>query len=319
MELRAVNADSTMPLTGDVRELVRAEMERGGMSQAQVAREAGINSARLSQWLADKYQGDNATVDAAMRTWLKARSERASGDARLPGAPGWIPTATAKRVQAALFYAQMAGDIAVTYGGAGVGKTCTAMQYQRENPNVWIATMTPATSSLATCLERIALSVGIREVPQGALRIESAITSRIQGTGGLLIVDEAQHLSKAALEGVRSIHDLTQVGLALLGNESVYAQLTGGSRQAHFAQLFSRIGRRLRLNTPDKEDVEALLDAWSVPGDARESCRQVARQNGALRGLTKMLRVASMMAAGEGHALSNEHVRAAWCDLGGKA
>ncbi len=319
MGLQAVNDDSTRLLHDDVRELVRAEMERGGMSQAQVAREAGINSARLSQWLAEKYQGDNGAVDVAMRTWLKARFERSSGVARLPEAPGWIPTATAKRIQAALFYAQMAGDIAVTYGGAGVGKTCTAMQYQRENPNVWIATMTPATSSLATCLERIALSVGIREVPQGALRIETAITSRIYGTGGLLVVDEAQHLSKAALEGVRSLHDLTQVGLAFLGNESVYAQLTGGSRQAHFAQLFSRVGRRLRLNTPEKEDVEALLDVWNVPGDARENCRQVARQHGALRGLTKMLRVASMMAAGESHLLSSEHIKAAWCDLGGRA
>lgn len=303
----------------NVAEAVRSEMQRHGLSQALVSRESGVSAPRLSQWLAGTYRGDNAGVEAAMRRWLQSRTEKAASKADMPQAPDWIATSTAKKVHRALFYAQSTADVSVIYGGAGVGKTCTAIKYQADNPSVWIATMTPATASLATCLERIALAVGIREVPQGALRIESAIVDKIRGTGGLLIVDEAQHLSRPALEGVRSLHDASQIGIALIGNESVYAQLTGGARQAHFAQLFSRIGRRLRLNGPEEADVDAILDAWRVPMEAKKLCVMVAKQNGALRGLTKTLRWAWMMAKGEERPLCSSHVKVAWQDLGGKA
>src|ERR1035437_1267786 len=53
------------------------------------------------------------------------------------------------------------------------------------------------------------------------------------GTGGLLVIDEAQHLSVAALDQIRSIHDATDLGIALVGNQQVYARLTGGNRAAY--------------------------------------------------------------------------------------
>jgi DNA transposition AAA+ family ATPase len=299
------------------RELVKAEIERTGMTQGQAAKEAGVTPARLSQWLSDKYKGDNETLEAEMRRWLKQRTERATGAARLPEAPEWVDTATGKRVLAALSYAQVASDISVIYGGAGLGKTCAARNYQRTHPNVWIATMTPSTASVATCFERIVFAVGLRDSFNGAARNEAAIISRIMGTAGLLVIDEAQHLSTNALEGIRSLHDATDVGLVLMGNESVYAQMTGGARQAHFAQLFSRIGRKVRLNTPQSDDVSALLSAWNVGSNARNVCLKIAKQPGALRGLTKTLRLAAMMAASEAVSMEAEHIKAAWHELGG--
>ena len=312
--------DQTVKTEQDnISERIRQEMQQYGLSQALVSRESGVSAARLSQWLAGAYRGDNESVESSLRCWLQSRRERASSLSDIPHAPAWIVTPTAKKVHTALFYAQSTADVSVIYGGAGVGKTCTALKYQSDNPNVWIATMTPATASLAASFERVAVAVGIREVPTVALRIESAIVEKVRGTGGLLIVDEAQHLSRPALEGIRSLHDATQMGIALLGNESVYAQLTGGARQAHFAQLFSRIGRRLRLNGPEDGDVDALLDAWKVPGEAKKLCAMVAKQNGALRGLTKTLRWASLLAKGEEKPFGATHVKVAWNELGGKA
>ena len=46
-----------------------------------------------------------------------------------------------------------------------------------------------------------------------------AIASRIRDTEGLLIVDEAQNLGHAPLEELRALHDETECGLALLGND----------------------------------------------------------------------------------------------------
>jgi DNA transposition AAA+ family ATPase len=169
-------------------------------------------------------------------------------------------------------------------------------------------------------LEEVAFALGLREISGGAARLKRAIIARLRGTKGLMIVDEAQHLGTAALDELRTLHDATEVGLALVGNESVYARMTGGNRAAYLDRLFSRIGKRVRLVRSHKDDIDALIDAWGI--DAKE-CRQVlhdiAAKPGALRGITKVLRLASRIAAGRRHKLSCEDIRAAWLDLGGEA
>jgi len=73
------------------------------------------------------------------------------------------------------------------------------------------------------------------------------LTGRLRDTHGLLVVNEAQHLTTKALEGLRSLRDATGTGLALVGSDKLYDRLTGGSRSSDFPQLFSRIGKRVRL------------------------------------------------------------------------
>lgn len=297
-------------------ERARAEMEEAGLSQAKAANEIGISDSAYSQWLAGKYKGDVTAVEAKVARWLESRAERAKLAASLPAAPAWVETHTAKRVLAGLSYAQMAGDISVIYGGAGLGKTSAAKYYAQNHPNVWLATMTSSTNTLGSALERVAIACGIRPTSTRASRIEADLVERLEETGGLLIVDEAQHLNTRALEALRGLHDATGVGLAIMGNEMVYARITGGRRAAEFAQLFSRVGKRVRLTRPAESDVQAILSAWSITDKpAREAVLEIARKPGALRGVTKALRLASLFARGE--AVLLQHIRAAWRDLGG--
>ena len=177
-----------------LKESVRAAMQRLGMSQTRLSKESGINQARLSQWFSGKYPGNTEVVAHELARWLNSVQARAKDASRLSVTPDWKPTPTANNVVTALRYAQNAGDIALVYGGAGLGKTCTAKRYQEDNPNVWIATMTPAMNTVAACLERIAFSIGLPEAQSSAVKTENAIVARLEDTGGLLIVDEAQHL-----------------------------------------------------------------------------------------------------------------------------
>ncbi|MSS28096.1 AAA family ATPase [Desulfovibrio sp. PG-178-WT-4] len=257
------NATETTPdmRENSLRDAIREEMRRGGVSQPRLARESGISVPRINQWLSGKYKGDNAAIEKALQSWLRSalesREQAASGC--IPAAPDWMPTLTANKILLALKYAHKLADITVIYGGAGLGKTLTAQRYQEDNPNVWIATMTPSVISVTACLERVAYAVGVNHVPAGGAQAEQAIVSRVSGSGGLIVVDEAQHLPVTCLDALRSLYDASGVGLAIMGNESVYTQLTGGSRKAHFAQLFSRIGRRERLTSPTAGDIDALL------------------------------------------------------------
>jgi DNA transposition AAA+ family ATPase len=306
-------AETPKPPEQDLREQVRGVMQFTGLTQRQISRESGVNQSQINQWLQSKYAGDNAELEEKIKRWLVAQPRRDAAKG-LRG-PEWFSTPSAEQIIDALGVGQVVGDIVCIYGGPGVGKSVTLRHYQQNSPAVWIATMCPSMSGVIPALEEIAEAVGIREVPQGARRISRAIRKKIEGTQGLLIIDEAQHLSCAALEELRAIHDASRVGLALVGNETVYARLTGGTRANNFAQLFSRVGARLYLSKPSREDVEQFADAWRITGiDEIDFLEQIAKKPGALRGCDRVMKLASI--SQNTTAISVKHLRQAWSNLG---
>lgn len=292
---------------------VRALIEAGQTTQSRVAKETGLSTTTLSQVLAGTYPADPTRVLEKLAAWLAAREERQQ--ARLPALPGYVATPTAQRVLAALAYAQMAADVAVVYGAAGVGKTTAIAEYVRTRPAVWVAVMTPAHAGVRAALEEVAMACGVKECPQSPARIHRELVGRLAGTGGLLVVDEAQHLSVGALDALRSLHDAAGVGLALVGNDLIYTRMTGGSRAAYLDRLFSRIGRRVSVRRAQDADIEAVAAAAGC--QPWRELMEIGRQPGALRAVVKVVRLAQMMAAAAGEALSAAHVAAARRELEG--
>jgi len=302
----------------DLRAAIKALIDQEGLSQRLIAREAGLGETALNQWLAGKYPGDNAALAGKLARWSDAYQQRRVARASLADIPGYLPTPTGEKIQTVLSYAQLAGDIALIYGAAGLGKTRAAERYAALNPNVWLATLSPATASVSTALGDICAALGLRELPSGSARLYQAAIHRVKDTAGLLILDEAQHLSVNALDQVRSLHDATGIGIALIGNETVYARMSGGSRAAYLDRLHSRVGKRLALTRSLKGDVEALAAAWKVNSSAELAfLHDIARQSGALRLLNKTLRLATVFAAGA--PLTLDPIQLAWADLTGPA
>lgn len=302
----------------ELRERLRATMAADRrLSQAAVAREIGISASALNQWLKGIYAGDNEAIESKLVIWLVAYDERRQAGETMPRAPEWVETPTAARIVGALSYAQAAGDIAIVYGGAGLGKSTAIRHYQGISLNVWHVTMTPASASVVTALEEICAALGLTETG-GAAKLHRAIVRRVRGSRGLLAIDEAQHLSTAALDQIRAIHDATEIGVALVGNQEVYARMTGGNRAAYLDRLYSRVGKRLALRSSTAEDIHAVIAAWDIDdAPCRKTLTDIARRPGALRTLTKTLRLAGMYALAEGKPVSCEFVGRAWRELGG--
>lgn len=287
------------------------------VTQAQLGREIGVSGSVVNQWLKGNYPGDNESVTSKVRMWLDARRDRQQASDRMPSAPAYVPTPISVKIIGALSYAQIAGDIACIYGGAGLGKTQSIEQYARVSLNVWHVTMKPSTSSVVPALEEICAVLQIAE-QGGAAKLARAIVRRMRATGGLLVIDEAQHLSVAALDEIRSIHDAIGIGIAFVGNEKLYASMTGGNRAANLDRLHSRIGKRLSLTKATENDVVALIKAWGINDSrCRNTLLDIARKPGALRTLTKTLRLAAMYAMAEKQTVCCEHVGRAWRELGG--
>jgi hypothetical protein len=312
---------TTLPQGGAVdhealREHLREVMASDGLTQKAVFREAEVGESAGNQWLKGTYTGDNETVAHKLQRWLDAHRRRQEAGARMPDAPGWIETPTAGRVYDAISYAHMAGDVVVVYGGAGLGKTETIEHYRRSEPGVWVVTMSPASGSVTAALSEVCHALDIEESGRKQ-KMQRAILRRMQGRHGVLIIDEAQNLQTSALDQMRALHDQAGVGLVLVGNETVYSGMTG-NRAAYLDRLFSRVGKRVKLSKAGKPDVHALAGAWGITdGEAIDILQEIGKKPGALRVVTKTLRLASLFAQGAGEALTAHYIRAAWQELGG--
>jgi hypothetical protein len=247
----------------------------------------------------------------------RARTIPAAPQARRQ--PGWAETRTSARIADALNYCRTARDLGVVFGGAGLGKTSTARRYAEATPGVLLCSMTPETASSAAALEEALAACGLTEFPSGAARMRRELARRLEGEGGLLIVDEAQHLSLAGLESFRCLHDQVGCGLVFVGNSQVYSRLSGGSRAASFAQLYSRVGMHLELTRPHKADVEAVAATWGVTAAPELAALwKLAQTPGALRLVCKTLALAARDADGAGVAVSKSHLESARMRLGGQ-
>lgn len=320
MQAAVTTIETTKPFIAD---RVAKERADSRQSQAAIAKEIGISETRLSQYLNGTYHEIVSAekieeLEAKILQWLESREARRQVKTDLPNSPGWTETPTAKRIMATLTYAQIANDLVVIYGGAGLGKSKTIAYYKSQNPNVWVIESTPTTATMGGILRAFAKAVGASKPDGHNDALEAAIIERIKNTNGLLVVDEAQFLNERGLECARRICELAGVGLAFVGNETVYAQLTGRNRAAEFAQLFSRIGKRCRLATVSEQDVSIIASAWSITDKAlQQMLTDIARKPGALRIVDKVLRLATVMA--QGCAIEKKHIASAWRDLGGES
>jgi len=295
-------------------ERVALILTEDGLSQRQLAEALDLTSATVNRWLGGAKVESQEALETAVVEWMGQRELRrkslSTSDREV-----FVQTATAERIASALAYAQAYRDMVSVYGGPGVGKTRTIHWFRQQYEGVFIATATPATASVVPALEGVAEALGISDPVGGARRIARRIRAEGRDTQSLIVIDEAQHLTTGAIEELRSIHDATKVGLALVGNETSYARLTG-NRAASFAQIHSRIGMRLMVRKPSAADVAAIAKHWKVTDeDSLALLERIASRPGALRSVTKVLRLAG---AGT-HKLTFSRLRAAADNLGADA
>lgn len=288
-----------------------AFIERQNWTKRQFAKDSDIAEGTFGPWLAGQYAGDNEKVAASVYRFLTARREQAQLAASVPVAPEFQETKSAKRIMAVLDHCQVFGDMGVIGCGPGVGKTASIAQFRATRPRVYVATMSPSSRGVPNALVEMLAAMGDDEA-RGTPQALSRRVAKRATAGGLIVLDEAQHLSQQAVDEFRSIHDRTGVGLVFSGDESVF-QLFDGTRKAAFAQFHSRIGMRHRQARPMAEDAAILARSHGVTdGPSIKLLSEIAQKPGALRGMTKTLLLARRMAAMADQPLTPTLIREAW-------
>lgn len=134
------------------------------------------------------------------------------------------------------------------------------------------------------------------------LSVKESIEKAMEGRGGVLLVDEAQHLgdagSRNAIHIVDLLRDFTDsgcFGVVMFSSGEVYSHLKKGGRRT---QILSRMDAfrieikglykgRAGLVSLQEEDVFLVMRAWNAEGPGiDEWCLRVAQMPGALRNVT---------------------------------
>lgn len=301
-----------------VRQRLIETMKAEGLTHVRVAQEAGVKVGTLSPWVSGNYAGRQERVAESIEKWFDAREQRRSAQSRSPMAPTFTNTPTSKAFLALLGHAQHMPDFAVVTGAPGVGKSSAACHYARTAPNVFKVVAHPGLQSPRAVQSAVCRAAGVQDVGVTD-RVMLALVRRLHNSGGLIIIDEAQHLTPLALDQLRSIYDASGVGVALLGNASVFGRLEGGDRRAEFAQLYSRVGMRMNRTKATAGDAKALLDAWGIEAEGlRARLMTISQANGALRLMTKVIKLGHMLAAADEVEMGEGHVAQAYETLTGR-
>lgn len=221
-------------------------------------------------------------------------------------------THTVDDIIMAVSFAEAAGDISLIYGDAGLGKTVSLKKYVSLHPDTIYVELKDCDKSTKGVCEKILFNIG-KELHGVDRLLVDTITDYLTNNPRLIIIDEAQHLSIRALENLRAINDSTETGIVLCGNPTVYDRMHGRG-QAHFAQLYSRIGIRRHIIEPDLEDITKIFLNYGLDKESLLYLHKLALQRGGIRNCVKVLNIALQLRDDEKEPLTIDHLQSA-CQL----
>jgi DNA transposition AAA+ family ATPase len=303
-------------LVANVRAQLNAHKFTAKMSWSDLAKPTGIPAGTLSAWASNNYNAPGEKIAEKVSLYLGTLEKMADAAAEIPTSPAYFATPTGTKMKTLMNWAQ-AGMMTLIATGPGTGKTVSARSYREENPQTWLATMSPSSKGMMTMQKRVLRAMG-ETTPKGSPDdLTSQIVERLRGSKGLLVMDEIQFLNEEALEEVRSWYDETGTGICLMGNPDVLFKLMLGPKQSSYARLARRIRQRMLLNVPKQGDCDAFCDAWGVT-DTRQRAflsNDVMLKAGGLGTGDNLMKLALMVAQAEGAPLTLMHMRLAWRDL----
>lgn len=236
----------------DIRAELRDLMESKNYGLSFVSTATGIAKSSISMWLNGNYKGDNAKLTDKINNFIQREQER-SGNDELP----IVDISIIKYISEIGRLCHTKGKIGVCVGRAGLGKTVAVKEYTKNALDAILIESDSgytAKSLLKEIHRRLALS------GKGSVYdLMGEVVNKLNQSGRLLIIDEAENLPYRALEITRRIHDKTGVGVLLVGRNILFENLRGFNNQ--YDQLYSRVKYHKLLDRLLIQDVVKILES----------------------------------------------------------
>ncbi|MFZ4221448.1 AAA family ATPase [Enterobacter ludwigii] len=229
-----------------VKEKLIQLLEGSGYTQKKVATKTGLSTAVISQYINGVYNGNIANVEAALADFISREEDRAK---RREVKECFVKTQLSGLVLGLISNTHMDGDIGVIYGPAGMGKSMALREYAATNKGVILIEADPGYTA-KVLLQELCARLGVKKTGNIHELSEECIQA-LNGTGWVILVDEAELLPYRALEVLRRIHDRSGVAIVLAGMPRLLINLKGS--RGEFAQLYSRVGMALDIEVHKRE------------------------------------------------------------------
>lgn len=296
--------------------LIDAMSGGGGLTYEAIYRETGVEK----DWIDLILTEPSTVLGIRGRLWREDKTKLESSVEKLEsylvefelkrrerGMPPLVETNVTREFADVADEARELCEVFLFDGVSGIGKTNAADRYIRRvrlaegfAAPVWKVTLDEYSLNHKSVLDEIGIQAVRRNWKNcDVSTMKNAIRDATSGSGGLLIVDEAQHLGDAdpkqgvpILNGLRSFADHGCFGIVLIGNGEIYRKLDGREDRT---QLFSRLEHReVFVGGDDGKslnagDVRAIAESWGVVGaDAYALSWSIAQKQGSLRRLRKI-------------------------------
>ncbi len=237
-----------MNIKAELRDLMNSK----NYSMSYVATATGLAKSTISMWLSGTYAGKNDKVMDVINNFIQREKERTGNDE--------LPVADISIIKYIFEIARLChtkGKIGVCVGRAGLGKTVAVKEYTKNALDAILIESDSgytAKSLLKEIHRRLALS------GKGSVYdLMNEVINKLNQSGRLLVIDEAENLPYRALEITRRIHDKTGVGVLLVGRNILFENLRGFNNQ--YDQLYSRVIYYKHLDRLLIQDVVKILES----------------------------------------------------------
>jgi DNA transposition AAA+ family ATPase len=195
-------------------EAFKAYIAENKITAAQVAREIQYVTAVLSTWMRGTYKGDVSAVTRAVNNWMERDARRRQS--RRP--KDYVTTWVAEDIRTYCYMADKNGRMAVIVAPSGTGKTKVLKLLTEEMRGLYVC----CSESMTLRGLYLALARELGWTREGGHRheLERYIVERLTGTKRIIFIDEAHQLG-AAIRSLRSIHDVAEVPIVMVGTDEI--------------------------------------------------------------------------------------------------
>ena len=247
-------------------------IEENGISKTKLAKLLNIGGSTLSEWMNQKYKGNIVEIEHIISEFLERKKSAVIRridfvadtfnkikvfDA-IDTVQDYIASANQQGITESC-------KIGIVYGRAGLGKTKAVQEYVKQAANCKLITAQTGDNE-KSILEKICISAGI-DTRGTSTAMKRNILNALKGREIILIIDESEHLRPKTIDIVRSIGDVTGVGIILVGTETLRDKLK--STKNEYEYLYSRVVVASQVKELSFDDVKLITKTY-LEGEEHE-------------------------------------------------
>lgn len=276
----------TKPFNPQLQERLNRYMEARDKTQTQVARELGVSTAVVNQYLKGRYNGDVPKLEGVIEDYLKNAERQEREDET------FFENSVSRQINSRLEVIRSTRDVGLLHSPAGIGKTSGIRLYCAKNRTAISITATSWASDPEAIAKLIFDELDTRSW-NGQVRKAEFVAKRLKGTNRLIIVDDAHKLRDSGLAYLFDLHDYAdKLPVAMIGNPGVLDKVAKNDQMHSRIGLMRDVKIREDLATFVEQMVRAICELDVVPEELLSLALKVAENSGHFRALNKQLRLA---------------------------